>query len=72
MRFYIDFDEKGAAFRRPKGVMLRPDPLKSLAFQQLFGLHPRLYLARAIDDRAPLPAALVDRDHSPSTRRQIG
>ena len=23
MRFYIDFDEKGAAFRRPKGVMHR-------------------------------------------------
>ena len=21
MRFYIDFDEKGAAFRRPNGVM---------------------------------------------------
>ena len=23
MRFYLDFDEKGAAFRRPKGVMHR-------------------------------------------------
>jgi hypothetical protein len=23
MRFYIDFDEKGAAFRRPNGVMHR-------------------------------------------------
>src|SRR6516225_6815739 len=27
---------------------------------------------RSAAETAPLPAALVDRDHSPSTRRQIG
>jgi len=58
MRFYIDFDEKGAAFRWPKGAMHRPATVKSLKFPQLFRCYPRPYLAGAsIDDRTPLPAA---------------
>jgi len=59
MRFYIDFDEKGAAFRRPKGVIHRPHTLKLLVFSRLFAGYPRQRPAGA--RVPPLPAALVEK-----------